>query len=76
MNQYKTSTNENKTRKTETNFDLIAQIENYETILIKRKIRFSQHIAKILLKQQNSNQVRHCLTGHNQILHHFIYQTY
>ena len=29
MNQYKTSTNENKTRKTETNFDLIAQIENY-----------------------------------------------
>ena len=26
-----------------------------------------QLIAKILLKQQSLNQIRHCLTGHNQI---------
>ena len=42
--------------------------------MIKFKIRTSQLIAKILLKQQSSNQIRHCLTGHNQIWHNFLYQ--
>ena len=34
---------------------------------MKFKIRISQLIAKMLLKQQSLNQIRHCLTGHNQI---------
>ena len=34
---------------------------------IKFKIRISQLIAKIIFKQQSLNQIRHCLTGHNQI---------
>ena len=34
---------------------------------MKFKIRISQFIAQILLKQQSLNQIRHCLTGHNQI---------
>ena len=36
-------------------------------ILIKLKIRISQLIAKILLKQQSLNQIMYCLTGYNQI---------
>ena len=36
------------------------------------KIRISQLIAKILLKQQNLNQIRHCLKVHN--LTSFFYQ--
>ena len=40
-------------------------------ILIKFKIRFSQLIAKILLKQRSLNHTTQCLTGHNQIWHHF-----
>ena len=43
--------NTNKTKKTPGQFE----------------IRTSQVIAKILLKQQSLNQIRHCLTGHIQI---------
>ena len=34
---------------------------------MKFKIRISQLIAKIIPKQQSLNQIRNCLTGHNQI---------
>ena len=34
---------------------------------MKFKIPISQLIAKILPKQRKLNQIRHCLTGHNQI---------
>ena len=34
---------------------------------MKHKFRICQLIAKILLKQRGLNQIRHCLTGHNQI---------
>ena len=40
---------------------------------MKFKIRISQLIAEVLLKQLNLNQIRHCLTGYNQIcLHVFL----
>ena len=41
-----------------------SSIEKYQTILIKFKIRISQLITKILLKQRNLNQIRHRLTGY------------
>ena len=34
---------------------------------MKFKIPISQLISKFLLKQRSLNQIRHCLTGHNQI---------
>ena len=37
----------------------------------KIKSRISQLITKVLLKQRSLNQIRYCLTGHNQIWHHF-----
>ena len=40
-------------------------------ISVKLKIRISQLIAKILLRQRRLNQTRYCLTGHIQISHHF-----
>ena len=33
-------------------------------------------IAKILLKERSLNQIKHCLTGHNQIWHHFFIKKY
>ena len=68
--------NRNKTKKIRTNLDLTADswIEKYETILKKFEIRIFQLIAKILLNQQSFNQIRTCLTGHNQIWYHSIYQ--
>ena len=59
----------NKTKRTKTNFDQTTDslIEKYYTISIRFKIRISQLIAKILLKQQSLIQIRHCLTGHIQI---------
>ena len=52
-----------------TNFDLKtdSSIEKNEAILVKFKIPISQHIFKILLKQQSLKQIRHFLTVHNQI---------
>ena len=44
--------------------------------MIECKIRISQLIAKILLKQWSLNQIGHCLTGHNQIWHHFFIKKY
>ena len=41
-------------------------------ILIKFKIGIFQLIVKILLTQRSLSQIRHCLTEHNQILHHFL----
>ena len=41
---------------------------------MKSKIRISQLIAKILLKQRNLNQIRHCFTGHIQIWLNFFDQ--
>ena len=38
---------------------------------MKFKIRFSQLTATILLKQRRLSHIRHCLTEHNQIWHHF-----
>ena len=40
----------------------------------KSKIRISQLIANVLFKQGILNQIRHCLTGHDQIWHDFFYQ--
>ena len=34
---------------------------------MKFKIRISQLVDKILLAQRSLNQIRHCLTGHDQI---------
>ena len=31
------------------------------------RIRISQLISKLQLKQQSLNQIRHCVAGHNQI---------
>ena len=47
--------------------------ENYFN---KIKIRISQLIGKILLKQWSLNQIRHCLTGHNKIWHHFFIKAF
>ena len=67
--------NTNKTKKTGTNLDLTSDslIEKYWTISIKFKIRISQLIAKILLKQRSLNQIRHCLTGHIQSWYHLLF---
>ena len=54
--------NRNKTKKNQDKFE-----DKYETILIKFEIRIFQLVAKILLNQQSFNQIRTCLTGHNQI---------
>ena len=40
---------------------------------LKFKIRIFQLINKILLKQRSLNQIRHCLTGHNQTWHHIFF---
>ena len=39
---------------------------------MKIKIRISDLIVKILLKQGSLNQIRHCLTGYIQSLHKII----
>ena len=57
----------NKTKSSGTNFDLTTDSLIESTILIKLEICISQLIAKIPLKKQSLNQIRHCLTGHNQI---------
>ena len=56
-------------QKTGTNFDLTTDplIEKYQTISIKFRIRISQLLAKIELKQQSLHQNRHCFTGNIQI---------
>ena len=61
--------NTGKAKKPGIDFDLITDsfIEKFEAISIKFKIRISQLIAKLLLKQQSLNQIRHCVVGHNQI---------
>ena len=41
-------------------------------ILIEFKFRISYLFSRIILKQRNLNQIGHCLTGHNQILHYFL----
>ena len=48
------------------NYDLTTGplIEKNQTISKKFKIRISQLIAKIPLKQRSINQIRHCLTGY------------
>ena len=51
-------------------------IEKYWTISIKFKIRISQPIAKIVLKQQSLNQITLCLTEHVQNWHHFFDQKF
>ena len=53
--------NKNKLKKNRTNFDLTIDslIEKNQTISIKFKIRTSQLIAKILLKEENFTQIRH-----------------
>ena len=43
---------------------------------MKFKIRLSQLSSKILIEQGSLNQIRHCLTGHNQIWHHFLSKKY
>ena len=55
--------NRNKTKNSKTNFDLTANSSMF-------KFRISQLIAKILLKQQSLNQIRHCLTGHQFYINH------
>ena len=56
-------------QKTGTNSDLTTDplIEKYQTISIKFRIRISQLIAKIELKQQSLHQIRRCFTGNIQI---------
>ena len=39
---------------------------------MKFKIRISELIAKILLKQRSLDQTRHCLNVTDQIWHHFL----
>ena len=39
---------------------------------MKSEICIYQLIAKILLKQRDLNQIRHYLTEHIQIRHHFV----
>ena len=61
--------NRNKTKNSKTNFDLTAN-SSMENVSIMFKFRISQLIAKILLKQQSLNQIRHCLTGHQFYINH------
>ena len=58
--------NRNKTKKPGQIF-IWHDIPKMKTILIKFKIRISQLIAKILIKQRSLNEISQCLTGHNQI---------
>ena len=68
--------NTNKKKKTGTNFNLTTEslIVKYQIISVNFKIRISQLISKILLRQRILNQVRHFLTGHIEFSHHFFYQ--
>ena len=68
--------NTNKTKKTRTNFDLTTDysIEKYLTVSIKFKIPIFKLIAKILLKQQILNQIRHCFGRYIQMWHYIFYQ--
>ena len=61
--------NTNKTKKNRTNFDLTTDysIEKYLTVSIKFKIPIFKLIAKILLKQQILNQIRHCFGRYIQM---------
>ena len=56
--------NTNKTKNTGTNFGLATDflIEKYQAISMKFKIRISQLIATVLLKQRSLNQIRHSFT--------------
>ena len=60
-------------KKARTIFDLATDslIGKHETISIRLKIRISQLIVKILLKQRSLDQVRHCLIRKMQIWHYF-----
>ena len=62
---YSNAKNTNKTKKPRTNFDLTTYSEIRNIKLFK--IHISQLIANVLLKQGILNQIRHCLTGHDQI---------
>ena len=57
-----------------TKFDLTtdSSIETNQAILVKYKISYCQHIAKIILKQQSLKKIRHFLTVHKQIWLHFL----
>ena len=56
--------NTNKTKNTGTIFGLATDfvIEKYQAISMKFKIRISQLITTVLLKQQSLNQLRHSFT--------------
>ena len=62
MPKKKQKKNRNETKKIRTNLRT-----NMKLFLIKFEICIFQLIAKILLNQQSFNQIRTCLTGHNQI---------
>ena len=59
------SKNTNKTKKPGKNSNLIS-----DSLIEKQNIS----LLISLLKQQSLNQIRHYLTGHTQIRHHFFYQ--
>ena len=56
--------NTNKTKNTGTTFGLATDflIEKYQAISMKFKIRISQLITTVLLKQRSLNQIRHNFT--------------
>ena len=70
--------NTNKTNKPGTNFDLTTDysIEKYLPVSIKFKIHIFELIAKILLKQQSLNQIRHCFGRYIQIWHYILNKNY
>ena len=61
------SKNANEKKKVGTNFDFGYLIKKYFTISINFKIRISQVIAKIEMKQRILNRIGHCLKGQIQI---------
>ena len=63
------SKNTNEKKKVGTNFDFTTGylIKKYFTISINFKIRISQVIAKIEMKQRILNRIGHCLKGQIQI---------
>ena len=62
------SKNTNKTKKFTANFNLTdSLIEKHKAISVKLKIRISQLIGKILLKQRSIDQIRHCLTRNLEV---------
>ena len=52
----------------------IPLLKNAKLFQIKFKIRISQLIYKIVHKPRSLNQIKHYLTEHIQIWHHFFYQ--